>query len=178
LWAIEGDAPVHVEKGFEDTAIRSLMMRRERTVIGRHRGWRLIALSGVLIESPGTTRAIRSVRIQAGGVDETITNVTELIRIQNVLALPPGVEAKITVDTGDASDQVYLHARYRRARVQLESNGDGTFSRAFFTGEEPGPRHIVVDVLSEGTLLDDDAPYDNVAWGIPLRVGRTDGTRP
>jgi hypothetical protein len=113
------------------------------------------------------------VRIQAGG-GRTITNVTDLVRVFGVLALPPAVEARVTVTTGDASDQVFLHLRYRRARLPLVSNGDGTFSGRFFTGEEPGPRHLVVDVLSEGTLFDDEAAYDNVAWGIPMRVGRLD----
>lgn len=166
--------PIHVEKPFEDTGVRSMLFRRERPADGRHRGWRLIGLSGVLIESPATTRKIESVRIEAGGVDETITNVTELVRVFDVLALPPAVEARITVTTGDASDQVFLHLRHRRARLPLVSNGDGTFSGRFFTGEEPGPRHLVVDVLSEGTLFDDEAAYDNVGWGIPVRVGRLD----
>ena len=35
-----------------------------------------------------------------------------------------------------------------------------------------GPAHFAVDVLSEGTLYDDEAPYDNVAWGIPFLVPR------
>jgi hypothetical protein len=163
---------VHVEKPFEDTGVRSMLIRRERPVDGRHRGWRLVALSGVSIESPETSRKIESVRIEAGDVDETITGVTDLVRVHDLLTLPPGVRAKITVSTGDASDQVFLHLRRARMRLELESNGDGTFSREFFTGEELGPRHLVVDVLSEGTLFDDEAPYDNVAWGIPCRVGR------
>lgn len=163
---------VEIEKPFEDTGVRSMLLRRERPADGRHRGWRLVAVSGVLIESPETSRKIVSVRIQAGDVDETITNVTELVRVLNILALPPETRARITVDTGDSSDQVFLHLRRDRMRLKLESNGDGTFSREFFTGAELGPRHLVVDVLAEGTLLDDEAPYDNVAWGIPCRVGR------
>jgi hypothetical protein len=62
-----------------------------------------------------------------------------------------------------------------RMRAELTNNGDGTFSRTFPGAEFGGPRHLVVDVLSEGTLYDDTAAYDNVAWGIPFRV-RGDGT--
>jgi hypothetical protein len=170
LYSADGDSLAHVTKDFTNTGVRSLLFRKERPDGPRHRGWRLVALSGVLIESPATTRRIESVRIQAAGVDETITNVTELQRVQDVLALPPNTEATVTVTTGDASDQVFLHLRRCRMRIPLVANGDGTFSGRFLTGGEFRPHHLVVDVLSEGTLYDDVAPYDNIAWGIPWRA--------
>lgn len=175
LWTCGDSMATRYEKDFEDLGVRRLLLERSRRSPERNRGWRLIALSGVSIESPGTTRAIRSVRIQAGAVDETVTNVTDLVRVNDVLAIPAGEEVLVTVDTGDATDQVYLHLRHRRARMQLTSNGDGTFSGRFLAGHVAGPRHLVVDVLSEGTLFDDVAPYDNVAWGIPWRI---EGDRP
>lgn len=175
LWACADSVRTHYEKDFEDLGVRRLLLERARRTGDRNRGWRLIALSGVSIESPGTTRQIRSVRIQAGAVDETVTNVTDLVRVQDVLTLPGGEEVLVTVDTGDASDQVYLHLRHRRARMALASNGDGTFSGRFVSSDVGGPRHLVVDVLSEGTIYDDVAPYDNVAWGIPWRI---EGDRP
>ncbi len=34
----------------------------------------------------------------------------------------------------------------------------------------------MIDVLSNGSLFDDAAPYDNVAWGIPYLIrGEDDG---
>jgi hypothetical protein len=178
LWACADSERVHVTKDFADHGIRSMLLQRfpATDVRARNRGWRLVALSGVLVESPGTTRRIASVRIQSRGVDETITNVTDLVRVQDILTLPAGAEVAITVDTGDASDQVYLHLRHRRARMPLSSNGDGTFSGRFLANQIVGPRHLVVDVLSEGTLYDDRAPYDNVAWGIPWRIVRPEAS--
>ena len=170
LFADAGDTWTEVTKDFSDVGVRSLVLRRERPIEGRHRGWRLVALSGVSIGSPGHTRNIESVRIQAGPVDETITNVTDLQRVHEILALPPNTEATVTVTTGDATDQVFLHLRRCRARIPLVSNGDRTFSGRFFTGMELRPHHLVVDVLSHGTLFDDAIPYDNVAWGIPWRI--------
>ena len=168
---VAGDSSrTEYRKDFEDLGRRQLVLERVRRTAARNRGWRLVALSGVSIASPGSTRHIGSVRIQAGAVDATITNVTDLIRVADVLSIPPGAEVLVTVDTGDASDQVYLHLRHRHARMALASNGDGTFSGRFVAGEIAGPRHLVVDVLSEGTILDDTAPYDNVAWGIPWRI--------
>ncbi len=170
LWVCEEDDLLHLTKEFDDTGVRSLFFERTRERDRRHRGWKLVALSGVLIESDATTRSIRSVRVQAGDVDKTITNVTDLVRVNDLLTLPAGTEVIVTVDTGDATDSVFLHRRHARARTELTNNDDGTFSGRWITGERGGPRHVVVDVLSEGTLYDDVAPYDNVAWGIPLRI--------
>jgi hypothetical protein len=56
-------------------------------------------------------------------------------------------------------------------RIPLESNDDGTFSGTFRTDAGPGVRHLVVDVLSHGSLYDSEEAYDNVAWGIPYVLG-------
>lgn len=171
LYATEGDEAVHVTKEFEDRGLRSMFFERSRTRDGTdHRGWKLVALSGVLIESEATTRAINSVRIEAGALDETITTVAELVRVSDLLRIAPDTEVRVTVDTGDATDSVYLHRRHARVRTALENNGDGTFTGRFMTNDYRGHRHFVIDVLSEATLFDDEAPYDNVAWGIPFRI--------
>ena len=170
LWACGDSMLVRYAKDFEDTGVRSLYFERVRDRGPRHRGWKLMALSGVLIESPGTTRSIHSIRVQADGVDETITGVTELIRRGDVMKLPAGSEVTVTVDTGDATDQVFLHLRHFRRRLELASNGDGTFTGVYVTERRSGPRHAVIDVLSEATLFDDEAPYDNLAWGYPYVV--------
>ena len=172
LLACSADSLEHLTKDFDDAGSRRMFFEQVRLnrLTARHRGWKLAALSGVDIASANTTRTINSVRIQSGDLDETITNVTDLVRIEDLLRIPAGSEVAITVDTGDASDQVFLHVRHRHRRAQLESNDDGTFSGKFWTGDRAGPRHIVVDVLSEGTLLDDEAPYDNRAWGYTYLV--------
>jgi hypothetical protein len=79
------------------------------------------------------------------------------------------------VDTGDATDSAWLHV-HRARRTAMTSNGDGTFTGHFVSSDRPGPRHFAVDVLSNGTLYDDVAPYDNVAWGMLYLVeGEHDG---
>lgn len=165
------------EKAFANSGVRSLYFERQGPPrVHPRRGWKLKALSGVLIESPNTTRHINSVRVQAGEVDETITNVTDLVRLENILRLPPDSQVTLTVDTGDATDAVYLHVRRHHMRFALANNNDGTFTGVFHAGMGPGPRHAVIDVLSHDTLYDDVAPYDNVAWGIPYVIrGEDDG---
>jgi len=180
LLVSDGDVANRYTKDFSDSGTRQLYFERIRPLeIGRrHRGWQLVAMSGVAIKSPGTTRAIHSVRLQAGTADETITDVTALMRLESLPVLPAGSEVTVTVDTGDATDHVYLHRRFLRKRMELTSNGDGTFSGTYLTGDRVGARHIAIDVLSHDTLYDDVAPYDNVAWGIPYRVAMDTGETP
>ena len=173
LLTVSGDEAMRYTKDFDDTGTRSAMLQRVRTdrPTTRHHGWKLIAISGVEIASSEATRRIESVRIQTDGVDETITGVSELVQLADLLHLPTIAEVTVTVTTGDATDSVWLHYRHHGWRRPLESNGDGTFTGVFRTGERSGPRHIVVDVLSHGTLFDTEEAYDNAAWGIPLIVG-------
>jgi hypothetical protein len=176
LWGVvEGnEEPSEVTKDFTDHSKRSLFFERSRRE-PRHRGWKLVALSGVEIASPGTTRRINSVRVQGGDVDQTVTSVAELVRIEELLALPARTEVTLTVDTGDASDSVFLHLRHAQRRVELVGNGDGTFTGRFTSGCHRAPHHIGIDVLSHGTLFDDVEPYDSVGWGIPYRLVRSAG---
>jgi hypothetical protein len=176
LWADLGDAFALIDKDFENAAQRHMVFVRERET-DRHRGWRLAALSGLELASPRTSRNIRSVRVQAGDVDETITDINELVRVADLMQLPADAVAEITVATGDATDAVFLHVR-RQMRIEMANNGDGTFSARMPVFGGRGPGHFVVDVLSDGTLHDDEAPYDNLAWGIPFLVPgpRDDGT--
>ncbi|MBZ0270026.1 hypothetical protein K8I85_17885 [bacterium] len=171
----DGDTLRRVAKDFEDGGVRSLFFQRSRESANAddrrfHRGWKLVALSGVAIRSPGTTRAIHSVRLQAGDVDRTFQNMTDLVRVGDIAIIEPATLVRVTVDTGDATDHVFLHRRHMRSRIEFTNNGDGTFTATFETDAHQGPRHFAVDVLSDGTLYDDEAPYDNVVWGIPYRV--------
>ncbi|MAF27256.1 MAG: hypothetical protein QF819_02130 [Gemmatimonadota bacterium] len=170
LWAC-GTTPVLYSKDFDDAGTRLLYFERDRTLTGdRHRGWRLLSMSGVEIASEGSTRQILSVRVQAGDLDETITSVGELIPLEDVMRIAPDTDVTLTVDTGDSTDEVFLHVRRNHQRSQFISNGDGTFTGMYHTGMMPGPRHAVVDVLSSDTLNDDTAAYDNIAWGYPYVI--------
>jgi hypothetical protein len=175
LLVTDGDMMRRVAKDFGDTGLRSLLFEKSRVAANIddrrfHRGWKLVALSGMAIESPGTTRAIRTARLQSGDVDRTYSNVADLVRVDSIATLEPATMVTVTVDTGDATDHVFLHRRHMRSRIEFVNNGGGVFTASFETDPHQGPRHIAIDVLSEGTLYDDVAPYDNVVWGIPYRV--------
>jgi hypothetical protein len=177
-----------ISKPLADTSIRKAVFTRHRCVRdddpatdedaedradGYRDGWsrwRLVALSGHEVTSDAGTRAIQSVRLQAGDVDVTVTDPLELKRVRGELIhLPPATPVSVTVQTGDPTDVVVLYTRWGRQRLRLAENG--TFEGRFPTPAYFGLRHIAVNALSHGTLFDDVAPYDSKAWGIPFFVG-------
>ena len=130
--------------------------------------WYVAALSGAEITSDDGTRAITSLRLQAGDVDVTVTDPLELKRRKELLRLPPATPVHVTVTTGDPTDLVVLYARW--GRMRLVKMDDGTFQGRFRTPDAFGLRHLAVNALSHGTVFDDVAPYDSKAWALPYVV--------
>ena len=75
-------------------------------------------------------------------------------------------------------DVVVLHRVGHRFR--FHNNGDNTYTGTWLVpdlrlgnGPRPGPGrppifHFGVNALSNGTLFDDQAPYDSQAWLLPV----------
>jgi hypothetical protein len=179
LFPCEGGLDGVVDKRFDDAGSLQMLFQRVRPIREdlRHRGWQLVAVSGIELASEGTTRDIASVRVVSGDVDRRFTDMAELVRVGDLLRLQPNTEVQLFVETGDATDAVYLHL-HRARRTALSNDGNGLFSGRFTTSERPGPHHFAVDVLSNGTIFDDAALYDNVAWGMLYLIeGANDGPR-
>ena len=85
-----------------------------------------------------------------------------------MLKLDPGAEVAVTVTT-ERADDIVLFVRHGH-RARLEPNGDNTYSGRFTVPDERGVRHFGVNALSNGTLFDDDAPYNSIAWIFPYTV--------
>jgi hypothetical protein len=174
LWMGESDLVTHYMKDFEDMASRSMLLKRVHRpsdLVSVHRGWQLLAISGVDVASEGASSQIEWMTIQWGDDVHEVTGVSELMYLEDLLRLPLNTQVTVTVATRNETDLVFLHRRHLRAREQLVQNADGTFSGQFSTGERAGPRHIVIDVLSDGSLNDPEGEYDSVAWGYPFVVG-------
>ena len=130
--------------------------------------WRLVGTSGVEVKSDGAVTDIQSVRVQVGMVDTTITDPLQLHRLRRVLKVPAGVPMKVTVTTLRADDIVLLYRWHWRGR--FHNNGDNTYTATWMTSDEDGLRHFGVNALSNGTLKDDQSPYDSDAWVFPYAV--------
>ncbi len=73
-------------------------------------------------------------------------------------------EIEVTVETGESAYLAFLHVNHRG--IEMTNNGDGTYSGIYAVSDIPGRMHVAVGVLTEETLMNDDADYDGNAWAI------------
>lgn len=162
-----------VDKPLDDRWVRRIALQRKRINADSTRSmWRVVGTSGVEVTSDQATTNIQSIRLQAGAVDTTITDPLELHRLRNLIFVDPSTPLTLTVTTSRNDDTVLLYRHDLRRRFQ--NNGDNTYTLQWTTGDFGGLRHFGVNALSNGTLFDDQAPYDSNAWILPFAVRRPD----
>lgn len=173
---------VHYQKPFVADAVRYATFERRDGMSTMHRGWRLTSISGTEVVSDPVTVAIVQVNLAStGGLDTTFSDVSTLADRENILKFAAGDTVTVTVTTGNTDDVVLLHYPAWRMqdmgrhhlREMMTNNGDGTYTgtwvvRGSVRGlhNASGPRHVTVDVLSNGTIYTDDQPYDSEAWSF------------
>ena len=158
-----------VRKALDDLRVRRVLLRR---VPGTHDSrvrWRVAATSGVQVSSSDHTTEIRSLRIESGALDTTITDPLAFVRMRNVLRLEPNSSVTLTVTTGRDDDLVILH-RFG-GRFLMAHDGTNTYRATLQVGLfERSMHHFGVDALSHGTLFDDALPYDSQRWILPYVI--------
>jgi len=166
----EGSPPQShvVHKALADHWVRRLLLRRVQVPGEARPAWRVVATSGVQITSRDAVTRIASLRIQSGAFDTTITEPLAFFRLRRIIKLDPLAEVTLTATTLRADDIVLLYLRDHRMR--FHNNGDGTFTATFQVPDRTGLHHVGVNALSNGTLFDDQAPYDSQAWIEPYLV--------
>jgi hypothetical protein len=168
----EGSPPeAHViHKPLADHAVRRVLLKRVRVAdpTEARRGWRVVATSGVKITSREARSRIQSLRVQSGPLDTTITDPLAFFRLRGMIKLDPLADVTLTATTLRADDVVLLYLRHHR--VRFRNNGDNTYSITFRVPDRTGLHHVGVNALSNGTLFDDQAPYDSQAWIEPYLV--------
>ena len=86
--------------------------------------------------------------------------------------LPP---AEQTLRENQLSQRTLLENLLSRdRRFRLHSNGDNTYTGVFHVRLLAGLHHLGVNALSNGTLFDDQAPYDSQSWILPYVVRPTE----
>jgi hypothetical protein len=133
--------------------------------------WRLVGTSGVQVTSNGAETKIVSLRVQAAGIDTTVTDPLGLFRLRCVPQLDFSTPLTLTVTTQRNDDVVVLLLRHHR--VQFTNNGDNTYSWTLdlpLDEDMPTLRHFGVNAFSHGTLFDDQLPYDSQAWIVPFMI--------
>ena len=133
--------------------------------------WRLVGTSGVQVTSQDAQTRILGLRVQAAGLDTTLTDPLGLFRLRGVLRFDSGASLTLTVTTLRNDDVVVLLLHGHR--MPFTNNGDGTYTGSLLLPAEEDVdelRHIGVNALSHGTLFDDQLPYDSQAWILPFMV--------
>lgn len=174
-------ARFHDSTLFADLARRNAYFEKRFASNRLHRGWVLVSVSGVVINSipfgvssVATTRQIQSAQVVApSGVNKTLTeaDVLALVRRDSLTFFRPGDSVTVTVTTADSSDSVYLHVGedYRYQRKPFRNNLNGTFTGTWVISTDPrfwfGPKHAGIDVIKHD-VLDGDLAYDSKRWGL------------
>ena len=161
-----------VHKPLHEEWVRRILLRRVRVSEFGGPRWRIAALSGVRVTSRDAQAHIDSLRVQASGVDTTFTDPLAFQRLRHVLYFDVGDSVTLTVTTQRNDDVVVLQHRDRRFR--LHNNGDDTYTGVFHVRLLAGLHHLGVNALSNGTLFDDQAPYDSQSWILPYVVRPTE----
>ena len=167
-----------IHKPLADLWVRRILLKRVATSDTTRNAWRVVATSGIKVTSrEGTTRIV-SLRLQTASLDTTLTDPLRFFYLRRILELQPGVPVTLTVTTLRNDDVVVL--RRVGQRFRFHNNGDDTYTATWLLpdlrlggGPRPGPGrppifHFGVDALSNGTLFDDQAPYDSQAWLMPV----------
>jgi hypothetical protein len=158
-----------VHKSLDDTWTRHLLFKRCVVPGSDQPLWRLIAASGVQVNSSGMTEQIQSVHVQTSTIDTTLTDPLQLFIITHCMHVAASDSVMLTVTTSKTDDVVLCY--YRDLRLHFHSNGDGTYVIKLPIGNLLGMRFFGVNALSHGTLFDDTLPYDSQAWLFHTWVG-------
>jgi len=139
--------------------------------------------------------------VQSDSVDTTITDPLNYFQTKrSVFSFQRGTEVTVTVhienarpdslkyifpQNTQATEFVRLHhARHRIRRhhgikrfdwIGQDAAGNNMYQGTWTIGEKFGVHHAVIDVIDNGTILDDDKetyPYNSVTWGSPYLVKR------
>ena len=165
--------------------------------------WKLVAFSMAKGQSLGvvdtnlvrTTLEIKKVVLEADSVIEIDDPLTFVQVRPNVFNFTSMEQVKVTVyvknttlnpvvfPQGMGTELVRLHqARHRWNRkhgignltwVRQEVDGTNVYEGIWTVGIANGVHHACIDVIDNGTILDDDAetyPYNSVTWGTPYKV--------
>lgn len=162
------DSLLIIRKRLQDRWVRRVLLERVRLTRAGAPVWRVAATSGVSVTSNGATSDIKSLRIQTATFDTTITDPLAFMWLRRVVKVGPNEPVTLTVDTGRDGDVVAL--MFHGGRRRFQSNGDGTYTGEWQTPYRAGLRHVGVNALSNGTVFDDQAPYDSKAWILPYVV--------
>ncbi len=162
----------------------------------RRRGWRIRAISLADGYSPDKNVVIKKLTIMAEGIDtvEIDDPLNYFIGGFNIFRFPRLIDVVLRVqvknntpipviypEDTEATEHVRLHygrnirGHFARTKLKwIEKIGDSNVYEGKWTVRQfLGMHHIVLDVIDNGTILQEDAsayPYESNTWAAPYRV--------
>lgn len=137
--------------------------------------------------------------VQSESIDTTIADPLGYFQTkENVFSFTPGTEVTLTVYVNNSSLNPYIfpegtqatelvrlhYARHRIRRfhgikrfdwIGQDIDGNNIYQGTWTVGNRFGIHHATIDVIDNGTILDDDEaayPYNSVTWSTPYLVNR------
>jgi hypothetical protein len=162
----DGDTVI-VDKNFTDIWTRTAIFKKD-TVSTYHRGWRIYAISGTEITTVNNEIQIDSIKLHLdnSGIDTIITDITTLVKREDVIKVRPDDYAQITIYTNKNDAHAFIHSYFFRWKFHQDSVNHNAYNGTWKTPHNLGVYRVGFDVLSNGTLSDDSLPYDANLWGI------------
>jgi hypothetical protein len=163
-----------VRKPLADHWVRRVLLKRvppptiDANVTRERARWRIAASSGVEVTSRAATTRIKSLAIRTASQDTVIEDPLAFFRLRHVMKLAPSEQVTLVATTERNDDVVVLIRAGLRGRFR--NNGDNTYTLVWHAPATGGLFHVGVNALSNGTLFDDQAPYDSKAWIVPCVV--------
>lgn len=176
------------KKEMENSIIRRAIFKKIANTDNPKRNWRLRRVSGSVTKSPDTNLAFDWIKVEASDgqewtINEPLSFITDL---DSIPLLNPGEIVKVTVKLNETSSKPdtlvlrYRTNRMHRARKAFQDNGegvdeaanDGIYTGQWTVGQRRGIFHAFADAFDEGSIKDDAAPYNALAWGFPYFVKR------
>lgn len=178
-------------KEMENEIVKHAIFKKVGNHQDRRKNWRLKRVSGSETKSPETTLSFESVTVlNSDGQEWIIDNPLEFIRdLENIPTLQPGDSVTVFAKIGNSSPYLEkpgetVSLRYRnyrktrRARKGLHDDGvapdvtagDGIYSGQWKVGQRRGIYHAFVDAIDNGTIYDDQLPYNSQIWGFTYFV--------
>jgi hypothetical protein len=157
----------HIIKPLDKTLTRRVMLKR--LLIGGAREWKVVAITGAFVTTPGAQTRIQSLHLHStSGVDTTVTDPLQFFALRHVVKFSSSDTVTVTATTLRTNDAVFIHRWDWRHR--LRNNGDGTYSFTWITSTWGGWRHFGIQAMSHGSIYTDTLPFDSEAWHLPFRV--------
>jgi hypothetical protein len=174
------------KKEMKNTVTRKAIFRKVANSNNPKQNWKLRGVSGSELRSPDTNLIFSSILIESADSSWTIENPLDFIQdLDSVPVFTSGESVKVFVTVQNATpDTVVLRYRtdkgQRRARKAFvddgsgadQTAGDGIYSGEWVVGQRKGIYHAFADAFDEGSITDDVADYNALAWGFPYFVKR------